>query len=264
MFESWHSSQLWGFQKEVSLMLPYRTVIIIFSPLDRGRAASSMIDTFFTMINASELEEETLKIVVDTMLEDPSIRGFLSRGGVTEKVLGKLGNPTPSSRRAALSLVVAFSKNVEVCVSIITEKKIFRKIGSLLMDSDADVQEGALKAISASSQNPEARELILSTTQTIKNVIRLLDHGGLSISKLAFDTVESFLSEDRVINMIAIPETMFKVLSKLGDTEQPLREGALSCLLKMVGHVSRIFCEQNNLYSTYWKSCMEGMRTRSS
>jgi hypothetical protein len=36
--------------------------------------------------------------------------------------------------------------------------------------------------------------------------------------------------------MIAIPETMFKVLSKLGDTEPSLREGALGCLLKRAGH----------------------------
>lgn len=45
---------------------------------------------------------------------------------------------------------------VEVCASIIRDsrtKKIFEEIGSLLKDSNPDVQDHALKAVFAVSQN---------------------------------------------------------------------------------------------------------------
>jgi hypothetical protein len=102
-------------------------MIITTLPSDRGRATSSMIDTFFTMINASELDEETLTDLVDRMLEDRRsfhslensdplsfkalIRGFLSKGMAAEKILAKLGIATASTKQVALTLVAAFSKN---------------------------------------------------------------------------------------------------------------------------------------------------------
>ncbi|KAJ7841893.1 hypothetical protein B0H14DRAFT_2586620 [Mycena olivaceomarginata] len=185
---------------DVSAEIRYEAATCLIGLLnsDRGRATSSMIDTFFTMINASELDEETLTDLVDRMLEDPLIRGFLSKGMAAEKILAKLGIATASTKQVALTLVAAFSKNVEVCASIIRDsrtKKIFEEIGSLLKDSNPDVQDHALKAVFAVSQNQEARESIMSTAEIIKSVIGLLDHRRLSTCILAFDIMDSFLSE---------------------------------------------------------------------
>jgi hypothetical protein len=50
-----------------------------------------------------------------------------------------------------------------------------------------------------------------------------------------------------VIDVIAMQETIFKILSKLGDSEPPVRKAALECSLKIIGHgtgsISRLYME---------------------
>ncbi|KAK7030196.1 hypothetical protein R3P38DRAFT_2933581 [Favolaschia claudopus] len=194
----------------------------------------------FTMMSTSELEEETLVRVVDYILEDSIVREFLSVGRTTDEVvLSKLGSTSSPMQRAALNVFGSFLKYAELCNSIAKiakEKKIFDKIGSLLMHSHVDTQEAALKAIFASSANEETHRLIMSTGQIVTDIIGLLDHGRLSISELAFDTVGLMLNEDHVVNTLSSTETMFKLLQRLGSNELSLRERAFKILKKIVGN----------------------------
>ncbi|KAK6987710.1 hypothetical protein R3P38DRAFT_2805613 [Favolaschia claudopus] len=168
--------------------------ISLLAKRDRGRGTSSILNSMFTMMSASALEEDTLVIVVDHILENSVVRESLSVGATTDEVvLSKLKSPSSLTKRAALSVIGAFLKNPELCASIARDKKIFDKIGTFLMHSDADIQEAALKAIFASLPS--------------KN--------------------------DLVINALANEETMFKLLAKLGSNEQSLRERAFTCLLKI-------------------------------
>ncbi|KAK7018383.1 hypothetical protein R3P38DRAFT_3360152 [Favolaschia claudopus] len=214
--------------------------VLVLAKRDRGRGTSAVLTSMFTMMSTSELEDDTLVLVVDSLVADPIVREYLSGWEITEEViLSKLRNTSSSSsstKRTALNLVEAFLKNAELCASIAQEKKIFDKIGRLLMHPDADIQEATLKAIFASSTNETARRLVMSTGRIVTDIVLLLDHGRLSISELAFDTVELLLPEDRLIHELAKQETLFRLLARLGGNEFPLRERAFKCLSKIVGN----------------------------
>jgi hypothetical protein len=159
--------------------------------------------------------------------------------GGTETIQKKLEDATMSTRQAALTLVVAFSKNgmffigtfffipasampliEQVRASIIRKENVVKRITSLLMNPDADVQDHALKAVYAVSTTgmswrlagmfcgatqslpAKAREWTKSTGEIIKNIIPLLDR-GFSTCQLAFDTIVSFLPEGMIHHPIS-------------------------------------------------------------
>ncbi|KAK7030189.1 hypothetical protein R3P38DRAFT_896712 [Favolaschia claudopus] len=211
--------------------------IVILAKRERERGTSLILSTAFTMISASELDEAILILMVDEMLSDSLVREILSREATTDEVvLSKLDSTSSSTKRAALSIIGALLKNSEVCAAIAKRKKIFEKIVPFLKNSDVDVQEAALKAINAPSGNQEARDFILSSGDIVTDMIGLMGHSRLSISELAFRTLEPIISKSRVIQTVANEETILKILLKLGHLEPSICKLALNLLMKIVGN----------------------------